>query len=90
MSRRPHGLPLGGADAAECLHWAAIAEYDLIVLDVMLPDQDGLMALGKKHKIDRTADEIIITPPVSMSVSGDVLREYADRGVDRLPAHQPR
>ena len=30
------------ADAAECLHWAAIAEYDVIVLDVMLPDQDGL------------------------------------------------
>ena len=30
------------ADASECLHWAAIAEYDVIVLDVMLPDQDGL------------------------------------------------
>jgi len=30
------------ADAAECLHWAAIAEYDVIMLDVMLPDQDGL------------------------------------------------
>jgi DNA-binding response OmpR family regulator len=30
------------SDAAECLHWIAIAEYDLIILDVMLPDQDGL------------------------------------------------
>jgi heavy metal response regulator len=28
-------------DAAESLHWVAIAEYDLIILDVMLPDQDG-------------------------------------------------
>ncbi len=30
------------ADGAEALHWAAIAEYDVIVLDVMLPDRDGL------------------------------------------------
>jgi heavy metal response regulator len=30
------------ADGAEALHWAEIAEYDLIILDVMLPDVDGL------------------------------------------------
>jgi heavy metal response regulator len=28
-------------DAAEGLHWTVIAEYDVIILDVMLPDQDG-------------------------------------------------
>jgi DNA-binding response OmpR family regulator len=30
------------ADSDEALHWIAIAAYDLIILDVMLPDTDGL------------------------------------------------
>ncbi len=30
------------SDGAEALYWVGIAEYDLIVLDVMLPDADGL------------------------------------------------
>jgi DNA-binding response OmpR family regulator len=29
-------------DGAEALYWVSIAEYDAIVLDVMLPDTDGL------------------------------------------------
>jgi heavy metal response regulator len=29
-------------DGAEALHWIAIAAYDLIILDLMLPDMDGL------------------------------------------------
>jgi heavy metal response regulator len=30
------------ADGAEALHWVEIAEYDVIILDVMLPEGDGL------------------------------------------------
>jgi heavy metal response regulator len=30
------------ADGAEALHWAAIAGYDVVILDVMLPEIDGL------------------------------------------------
>src|SRR5689334_17766851 len=40
LTEAGYAVDLAG-DAAECLHWAAIAEYDLIILDVMLPDQDG-------------------------------------------------
>jgi heavy metal response regulator len=29
-------------DGSEALHWVAIASYDLIILDVMLPGMDGL------------------------------------------------
>jgi heavy metal response regulator len=30
------------ADGAEALHWVEIAEYDVIILDLMLPEVDGL------------------------------------------------
>lgn len=34
-------------DGAEALHWIAIAEYDGIILDVMLPDTDGFSLCGE-------------------------------------------
>ncbi|HNP70012.1 MAG TPA: response regulator transcription factor [Kouleothrix sp.] len=33
-------------DGAEALYWVGIAEYDAIILDVMLPDTDGLAVCG--------------------------------------------
>lgn len=30
------------ADGGEALHWIRIVTYDLVILDLMLPDQDGL------------------------------------------------
>ena len=49
------------ADAAECLHWAAIAEYDVIVLDVMLPDQDGLTVCAELRRRDLRAPVLMVT-----------------------------
>src|SRR3954463_14868913 len=40
LTEAGYAVDLAG-DGAEALYWAAIAEYDVIVLDVMLPDQDG-------------------------------------------------
>jgi DNA-binding response OmpR family regulator len=36
-----YGVDLA-SEGAEALHWVAIASYDLIILDVMLPGMDGL------------------------------------------------
>ena len=36
-----YGVDLAN-EGAEALHWVAIASYDLIILDVMLPGMDGL------------------------------------------------
>ena len=49
------------ADAAECLHWAAIAEYDLIVLDVMLPDEDGLLVCAELRRRGLRTPVLMVT-----------------------------
>ena len=49
------------ADASECLHWAAIAEYDVIVLDVMLPDQDGLTVCAELRRRGLRAPVLMVT-----------------------------
>ena len=49
------------ADATECLHWAAIAEYDVIVLDVMLPDQDGLTVCAELRRRGLRAPVLMVT-----------------------------
>jgi heavy metal response regulator len=49
------------ADAAECLHWVAIAEYDVIVLDVMLPDQDGLAVCTELRRRGMRAPVLMVT-----------------------------
>ena len=49
------------ADAAECLHWVAIAEYDVIVLDVMLPDQDGLTVCAELRRRGLRAPVLMVT-----------------------------
>ena len=48
-------------DASECLHWAAIAEYDVIVLDVMLPDQDGLTVCAELRRRGLRAPVLMVT-----------------------------
>jgi heavy metal response regulator len=48
-------------DAAECLHWASIAEYDVIVLDVMLPDQDGLAVCAELRRRGLRAPVLMVT-----------------------------
>ena len=49
------------ADGAECLHWAAIAEYDVIILDVMLPDQDGLSICAELRRRGLRAPVLMVT-----------------------------
>jgi DNA-binding response OmpR family regulator len=49
------------SDAAECLHWIAIAEYDLIILDVMLPDQDGLTLCAELRQRDVRIPLLMVT-----------------------------
>ena len=46
LAKAGYGVDLA-SEGAEALHWVAIASYDLIILDVMLPGMDGLALLGR-------------------------------------------
>jgi DNA-binding response OmpR family regulator len=49
------------ADGAEALYWAGIAEYDVIVLDVMLPDTDGLSVCAALRARGIAAPVLMVT-----------------------------
>ena len=49
------------ASGEEALHWVAIAEYDAIVLDVMLPDQDGLSICAETRRRGIHAPVLMVT-----------------------------
>ena len=48
-------------DGAEALHWVAIAEYDLIILDLMLPDMDGLAICAELRQRGMATPVLMLT-----------------------------
>ena len=61
-------------DGAEALHWAAIAAYDAILLDVMLPEQDGLAVCAELSRRG-------VRTPVLMLTARDTIGDRVD-GLD--------
>jgi heavy metal response regulator len=49
------------SDGAEALHWVAIAEYDLILLDLMLSDSDGLAICADIRRRGINAPVLMLT-----------------------------
>ena len=65
-------------DGAEALHWAAIAAYDAILLDVMLPEQDGLAVCAELRRRG-------VRTPVLMLTARDTIEDRVvglDSGAD--------
>ena len=48
-------------DGAEALHWLAIAEYDVVILDVMLPDRSGLDICAELRRRGVRAPVLMLT-----------------------------
>jgi heavy metal response regulator len=61
-------------DGAEALHWAAIAAYDAILLDVMLTEQDGLAVCAELRRRG-------VRTPVLMLTARDTIGDRV-RGLD--------
>jgi heavy metal response regulator len=66
------------SDGPEALHWVAIAAYDVIILDVMLPGMDGLTICEAMRRQG-------ITTPVLMLTARDAIEDRVaglDSGAD--------
>ena len=63
------------AEAEDCL---AIARYDLILLDIMLPDGDGRAFLQRHRRAERDTPVIVMTARSAVSDRVDLLDSGAD------------
>ncbi len=64
------GYEVGAAGTvAECLESIARTRYDLVLLDLMLPDRSGLEALEEIRKIDRGLPVVMVTAYGSIDVA---------------------
>jgi heavy metal response regulator len=60
LAEAGYAVDLAG-DGAEALYWLTIAEYDVIILDVMLPDTDGLSICGQIRTRGIRAPVLMVT-----------------------------
>lgn len=63
------------AEAEDCL---AVARYDLILLDIMLPDGDGRAFLQRHRRAERDTPVIVMTARSAVSDRVDLLDSGAD------------
>ena len=63
------------AEAEDCL---AVARYDLILLDIMLPDGDGRAFLQRHRRAERDTPVIVMTARSAVSGRVDLLDSGAD------------
>jgi len=73
LSEQGYGVDIA-YDGDEALHWAAVAEFDVIVLDVMLPVRDGI-------EVCRTLREKGLPTPILMLTARDAIEDRV-RGLD--------
>jgi heavy metal response regulator len=72
-----HAVDLA-ADGAEGLHWLEIADYDAVILDIMLPDTDGLAVCAEARRRG-------LRTPVLMLTARDTIEDRVaglDSGAD--------
>ncbi len=65
-------------DGREGLRWALCTEYDVIVLDLMLPGQDGLSVLNELRDTGKTTHVLILTAKDTVDDRVRGLRAGAD------------
>jgi two-component system, OmpR family, response regulator TctD len=77
LSLDGHGVDVAGslAEAAECL---AAATYDLILLDIMLPDGDGRDFLARHRRAEGATPVIVMTARSAVCDRVDALDTGAD------------
>ena len=73
LSEQGYGVDVA-SDGDEALHWADVAEFDVIVLDIMLPVRDGI-------EVCRTLRKRGLRTPILMLTARDAIEDRV-RGLD--------
>ena len=73
LSEQGYGVDVA-SDGDEALHWADVAEFDVIVLDIMLPVRDGI-------EVCRTLRKKGLCTPILMLTARDAIEDRV-RGLD--------
>ena len=48
--------------SSQCLEIAAAQDFDLVILDIIMPDMDGIEVLDRIKKMGKDTEAIMITP----------------------------
>ncbi|MFN2576475.1 MAG: sigma-54-dependent transcriptional regulator [Pyrinomonadaceae bacterium] len=65
------------ASARECLQLLREADYDVILLDIMMPDMSGLDALREIRKLEDPPEVVMLTADASLSTGIEAMRAGA-------------
>src|SRR5436305_6662744 len=65
------------ASARECLQLLHDADYDVILLDIMMPDMSGLDALREIRKLEDPPEVVMLTADASLSTGIEAMRAGA-------------
>src|SRR5438270_3301034 len=65
------------ASARECLQLLREADYDVVLLDIMMPDMSGLEALREIRKLEDPPEVVMLTADTSLSTGIEAMRAGA-------------
>src|SRR5256886_1862941 len=65
------------ANARECLQLLREADYDVVLLDIMMPDMSGLEALREIRKLEDPPEVVMLTADTSLSTGIEAMRHGA-------------
>src|SRR3989442_11365592 len=65
------------ASARECLQLLREADYDVVLLDIMMPDMSGLEALREIRKLEDPPEVIMLTADTSLTTGIEAMRHGA-------------
>src|SRR5256885_5794185 len=65
------------ASARECLQLLREADYDLVLLDILMPDMSGLEALHEIRKLEDPPEVIMLTADTSLATGIEAMRHGA-------------
>src|SRR2546421_142763 len=65
------------ANARECLQLLHEADYDVVLLDIMMPDMSGLDALREIRKLEDPPEVVMLTADTSLSTGIEAMRHGA-------------